>query len=183
VVRIISGSYGRRVIQAPAGRQTRPTSDRVRESLFGTLERLADLSGGSFLDLYAGSGAVGLEAVSRGAVRATFVERDFAAGAVIRANIHTLGLDAVCRVEVSTVQGYLGRAGVTSADVVFLDPPYESPVDADLEALVSRDWLAPGGLCVAERSVRTPELSWPDGLAVELVRKYGDTILTYARRA
>jgi 16S rRNA (guanine966-N2)-methyltransferase len=196
VVRIIAGSRGRRVIRTPAGQRTRPTSDRVRESLFGTLGRLADLPAGGFLDLYAGSGAVGLEAVSRGAAHAVFVERDPAVGALIRENIRTLDLGAVCRVEVGTVQGFLERgpghgAGTgpqTSADAgtgieaVFLDPPYELSVDEDLRALAAPGWIAPGGVCVVERSARTPAPVWPEGLTVELTRSYGDTVLIYARR-
>lgn len=199
MVRIIAGSRGRRVIRTPAGRRTRPTSDRVRESLFGTLERLADLPAGGFVDLYAGSGAVGLEAVSRGAAFAVFVERDAGVGAVIRENIRTLDLGAVCRVEVCAVHAFLergpggvlapgaggpagGEGGGVGAEAVFLDPPYELSVDGDLRALVERGWIAPGGVCVVERGVRTPEPVWPGGLSVELTRTYGDTVLMYARR-
>jgi 16S rRNA (guanine966-N2)-methyltransferase len=181
VVRIIAGSVGRRVIRAPAGRGTRPTSDRVRESLFGTLGRLVEVSAGPFVDLYAGSGAVGLEAVSRGAPGATFVERDAAAAAVIRGNVRSLGLEGRCRVEVADVGVYLGRAAGVGAGVVFLDPPYQASVDADLAAVVAGGWLAPGGLCVVERGVRSAPPAWPPGLAVEAARTYGDTVLLYAR--
>ena len=181
MLRIIAGDYGRRVIKAPAGQRTRPTSDRVRESLFGTLTRLADLDGATFLDLYAGSGAIGLEALSRGADRAVFVDSGADAIGVIRENVRSLGVAARCRIESSAVQSFLARTASLAADVVFLDPPYTLPVDADLGLLASRGWLAPDALVIAERGTRTPDPVWPAGLALEESRTYGETKLWYAR--
>jgi 16S rRNA (guanine966-N2)-methyltransferase len=181
MLRIIAGDYGRRVIKAPAGQRTRPTSDRVRESLFGTLTRLADLDGALFLDLYAGSGAIGLEALSRGAVRSVFVDSGSDAVAVIRDNIRLLGVTAACKVEPVSVQSFLSRSAAFAADIVFLDPPYPQSVDADLALLASRGWLAADALVVVERGTRTPDPVWPDGLAVEESRTYGETKLWYCR--
>lgn len=181
MLRIIAGEYGRRVIKAPAGQRTRPTSDRVRESLFSTLNKLADLDGAAFVDLYAGSGAIGLEALSRGAGRAVFVDSGPDAVAVIRDNVRSLGVEAQCRVEASSVQSFLSRPASLAADLVFLDPPYTQSVDADLELLVSRGWLAPDALVVVERGTRTDDPAWPDGLAVEEERVYGETKLWYTR--
>jgi len=181
MLRIIAGDYGRRVIKAPAGQRTRPTSDRVRESLFGTLTRLADLDGALFLDLYAGSGAIGLEALSRGAARSVFVDSGSDAVAVIRDNIRSLGVTAACKVEPSSVQSLLSRPAAFAADIVFLDPPYTQSVDADLALLASRGWLAADALVVVERGTRTPDPVWPEGLVVEESRTYGETKLWYCR--
>lgn len=181
MLRIIAGDYGRRVIKAPAGQRTRPTSDRVRESLFSTLTRLADLDGAVFLDLYAGSGAIGLEALSRGGARSVFVDSGPDAVAVIRDNVRALGAGADCRVEASSVQSFLGRTAPFAADIVFLDPPYTQSVDADLALLATRGWLAPDALVIVERGTRTQDPVWPDGLAVEESRVYGETKLWYCR--
>lgn len=181
MLRIIAGEYGRRVIKAPPGQKTRPTSDRVRESLFGTLTRLADLDGALFLDLYAGSGAIGLEALSRGAAKSVFVDSGSDAVAVIRDNIRALGVGAHCKVEPTTVHTFLNRSAVLAADIVFLDPPYTQSVDADLALLASRGWLAEDALVIVERGTRTPDPAWPDGLPVEESRTYGETRLWYCR--
>ena len=124
-MRIIAGSLRRRTIEAPAGLATRPTSDRLRETLFNVLApRMKDAT---FLDLYAGSGAVGIEALSRGAARVTFVERVPTALKVMRGNLEKLGVREGFRIEASNVAAYLRRAGVEQGfDVVFLDPPYDA---------------------------------------------------------
>ena len=124
-MRIIAGSLRRRTIEAPAGLATRPTSDRLRETLFNVLApRMKDAT---FLDLYAGSGAVGIEALSRGAARVTFVERVPTALKVMRGNLEKLGVREGFRIEASNVAAYLRRAGVERGfDVVFLDPPYDA---------------------------------------------------------
>ncbi|HEV2640975.1 MAG TPA: 16S rRNA (guanine(966)-N(2))-methyltransferase RsmD [Actinocrinis sp.] len=181
MLRIIAGDYGRRVIKAPAGQRTRPTSDRVREALFGTLTRLADLDGAVFLDLYAGSGAIGLEALSRGAARVVLVDNGPDAVAVIRENVRTLGVAGSCKIEASSVSAYLGRSAPVAADIVFLDPPYAQTVDADLDLLAARGWLAPDALVVVERGTRTPDPAWPTALPVEESRVYGETKLWYCR--
>jgi len=124
-MRIIAGSLRRRTIEAPAGLATRPTSDRLRETLFNVLaHRMKDAT---FLDLYAGSGAVGIEALSRGAAQVTFVERVPTAMKVMRGNLEKLGVREGFRIEASNVAAYLRRAGVERGfDVVFLDPPYDA---------------------------------------------------------
>lgn len=180
MTRVIAGTAGGRELHTPAGRGTRPTSDRVREALFSALEARDALSGARVMDLYAGSGALGLESASRGAAEVTLVESDRAAASVIRNNAARLGL----RVSVLpvTVTSALGGAA-RPLDLVLLDPPYdlsEESLGADLAALVSRGWLADHALVVVERSKRSAEPTWPDGLAPERVKTYGETVLWYA---
>lgn len=182
MTRIIGGSAGGRRLKAPAGERTRPTSDRVREALFSSLDSdLGSLAGLRFLDLYAGSGAVGLEARSRGAGVVTLVEQDRRTTSLIRDNLRTLGFN-----QVEVVAGAVSRvlAGPPRApyDVVFLDPPYDlSTVDvsADLSALVEQGWLAEGAVVVVERSTRSGDLAWPDGLVPARSKRYGETTLWY----
>ena len=183
MIRIIAGRYGRRVIRTPAGASTRPTSDRVRESLFGSLESLVELSGAAFLDLYAGSGAIGFEALSRGAARVTFVERDGDAVKVIRDNARALGVEAACRIEAVGVAKFLGRPAAGAMDVVFLDPPYAQSVDSDLRLLTAHGWLGPESVVVVERDTRSAEPEWPSGLEPVAHKVYGETGLWYARAA
>ncbi|HEU5351274.1 MAG TPA: 16S rRNA (guanine(966)-N(2))-methyltransferase RsmD [Terracidiphilus sp.] len=125
-MRVIAGKFGSRVLDAPAGQATRPTSDRLRETLFNVLApRMEDAR---VLDLYAGSGAVGLEAVSRGAREAVMVERDETALKALRGNVARLGVAAECRIHASGVAAWLKRERTRAAefDVVFLDPPYDA---------------------------------------------------------
>ncbi|SIS12651.1 16S rRNA (guanine(966)-N(2))-methyltransferase RsmD [Williamsia sterculiae] len=180
MTRIIAGQVrGRSLAVPPSG--TRPTSDRVREALFSMIAARMDLGGVAVLDLYAGSGALGLEAVSRGAARATLVERDTRSAAVIVRNIRTCGFDTVevARRPVSTL-----LAGPSAAfDLVFSDPPYDLPDDsvaADLRALTDGGWLADDALVVVERSSRSPVTVFPVGLEPELSRGYGDTRIDLA---
>lgn len=186
MTRIIGGTAGGRRLQTPKGDATRPTSDRVREALFSSIESWAGtLAGLRVLDLYAGSGAVGLEAWSRGAVAVTLVESDRRTAALVSANVRTLG----CRdahVVAASVASTLARPADAPYDLVFLDPPYpldDASVAADLQALVAHGWLAPGALVVVERSVRSPEPAWPDGLEPDRKRAYGETVLWYGHAA
>ncbi|KRE41936.1 16S rRNA (guanine(966)-N(2))-methyltransferase RsmD [Knoellia sp. Soil729] len=180
MTRIIAGTAGGRELRTPPGRGTRPTSDRVREALFSALEARDALSGAHVLDLYAGSGALGLEAASRGAAAVTLVESDRTAAGVIRDNAARLGLPAT--VLATTVSSAL--AGTAQEhDLVFLDPPYdltEEALAANLSALVTGGWLAEASLVVVERSKRTAEPSWPEGLEPERLKKYGETVIWYA---
>jgi 16S rRNA (guanine966-N2)-methyltransferase len=181
VTRIIGGAAGGRRLQVPPGAGTRPTSDRTREALFSALESmLGTWQGVRLLDLYAGSGAVGLEALSRGAAAAVCVEQDRRAASVLRRNAASLGLPA--EVETRSVSTYLtGRP--RGFDVVFLDPPYErdaTAVQRDLVAL-TQGWLAPGSVVVVERSTRARLGEWPEGYQVLRERRYGETVLAYAR--
>lgn len=183
MTRIIGGRAGGRRIQAPRGDATRPTSDRVREALFSALESwCGSLQGLRFLDLYAGSGAVGLEAWSRGAEAVTLVEQDRRAAALITGNARAIGCGAA-DVVLGSAAAVLRRAPGTPYDVVFLDPPYplaDEEVATDLAALATYGWLAPGALVVVERSARSPEPVWPAGLDREREKRYGETILWYA---
>jgi 16S rRNA (guanine966-N2)-methyltransferase len=182
VTRIIGGAAGGRRIKAPTGDRTRPTSDRVREALFSAVDAaLGSLHGLRFLDVYAGSGAVGLEARSRGARVVTLVEQDRRTAAVIRENARGLGLDGV-EVLVSDAGKALGREPLAPYDVAFLDPPYAVPVQdvqRDLQALREHGWLARSALVVVERSSRGPALVWPEGFDGARTKRYGETSLWY----
>lgn len=182
MTRIIAGTAGGRTLRTPAGDGTRPTTDRVREAVFSALVARDVIAGVDVLDLYAGSGALGLEAASRGAATVTLVEADRRAAAVASANIATLGLSG-CRVVTARVAAFLARPAGTAYGLVFLDPPYavaEDEISAALTALVDGGWLADAALVVVERSTRTPEPTWPEGLAHDLTRTYGETAIHYA---
>jgi 16S rRNA (guanine966-N2)-methyltransferase len=186
VTRIISGLAGGRRIQAPPGSGTRPTSDRVREALFSRLEHLDVLRGARVLDLYAGSGALGLEAASRGASAVLLVEHARPAAAAIRRNVASLA-DVLSGVSVRAepVERVLATppAPEDRFDLVLLDPPYDVPEAAlagVLEALVSGPWLDAEALVVVERSARSPEPRWPGGLAATVERRYGETVMWFA---
>ena len=191
MTRIIAGAHGGRRLSAPAGAQTRPTSDRVREAFFSTLETLVDLHGARFADLYAGSGAVGLEALSRGATSTLLVEADARAARVIRDNIVALRAGASARLITGKVAQVLALPPEGGPfDVVFADPPYAVPDDevAELQrALVDNGWLTPDAVVVLERSTRTAirgePLSWVDGITPDRSRRYGETTLWYGRRS
>jgi len=186
MTRIIGGAAGGRRIATPRGASTRPTSDRVREALFSAVESwCGSLRGLRFLDLYAGSGAVGLEAWSRGAGVVTLVEQDRRTAALISANARALGF-ARANVVASSVAGTLRRSPAAPYDVVFLDPPYplaDSAVADDLAALARQTWLVPGALVVVERSSRSPEPVWPDGFSGTREKRYGETVLWYGHAA
>jgi 16S rRNA (guanine966-N2)-methyltransferase len=172
-VRVISGAYGGRRLRAPAGRDTRPTSDRVREALFSLLGD--EVHGARVLDLFAGSGALGIEALSRGAQGATFVDSSEAAARCIRANLEALSLRADVRR--SDASAFLRSASSRGHhyDLVFLDPPYSSAVRVGAELMPRLpDVLAPGATVVCESARRQP-------LALDLPlrdeRRYGDTLI------
>lgn len=184
VTRIVAGRYGGRRISTPDGRDTRPTSDRVREALFSTLDSELGLSGIHVLDLFAGSGAVGLEALSRGAAHAVLVEHDVRAVKAIRANIATLGIKAatVIATRVSTLLA-AGNQG-TAYELIFADPPYsaeEKDLTAMFDELVRGGWLASDAVVVVERSSRSPEPAWVEGITGGRARRYGETTLWYGR--
>ena len=184
MTRIIGGVARGRVIRTPSGESTRPTADRVREALFSSLESAyGTMHGLSVLDVYAGSGAVGLEAASRGAGRVTAVERDRTVSGLIVSNARTLGLEQVEVVTGSAAA--LGERGPRPAfDVAFLDPPYDVPnetLSATLTGLAATGWLAEEATVVVERSRRSPPWTWPAGLQAVRERRYGDTILWYGR--
>jgi 16S rRNA (guanine966-N2)-methyltransferase len=175
-VRLVAGTHGGRRLRTPAGSGTRPTADRAREGLFSSLQSLLDLEGARVLDLYAGSGALGLEALSRGAAEAVLVEHDGAALAALRANVDDLALPAL--VVDTDVLAYLARPP-EPFDLVLLDPPYELDVDPVLVLLTP--WLAPGAVVVVERRTRGPEPAPPAGLEPLRHRRYGEATLWYFR--
>lgn len=181
MTRIIAGYAGSLSIGVPP-KGTRPTSDRVREAIFSALEARDAIRGATVLDLYAGSGALGLEAASRGAASVTLVERNPAAATVCRRNAALVQskLPKGSRITVApvAVRSYLAGA-LGTVDLVFLDPPYELGDDelaADLAALR----LAPAAIVLVERSSRSPEPSWPAGVALDRSKTYGDTTLWWA---
>ena len=190
MTRVIAGTAGGRRLSVPAGRDTRPTSDRAREGLFTTVQAIrGPLAGAAVLDLYAGSGAVGLEALSRGAERALLAEADPRAVRAIRANIAALGLagatvaaDRVERVLARGPAGQPGQPGDARFDVAFADPPYATPGDevtAMLAGLLEAGWLAPGALVVVERGTRSGPVRWPEGYTPDRARRYGEATLWY----
>jgi 16S rRNA (guanine966-N2)-methyltransferase len=185
MTRIIAGFAGSLTLAVPRS-GTRPTSDRVREAIFSALESRDLIAGAMVLDLYAGSGALGLEAASRGASKVTLVENAGAATRVARDNAalvqrsapHNQALEIV--VTAQSVQGFLGtNAGPW--DIVLLDPPYdldEAQLQQALEALAPR--LAPDAVVLVERGSRSPEPAWPDGIELDRRKDYGDTTLWWA---
>jgi 16S rRNA (guanine966-N2)-methyltransferase len=188
VTRIIAGQAGgRRLVTAP-GRATRPTSDRTREGLFGTVLAIrGSLDGAAVADLYAGSGAVGLEALSRGAAEVLLVESDPRAAAVIRTNIAALGLAGAVLTTGSVERVLaLGPGGARPRDFVFADPPYaltDSELARVLTLLREHGWLAPGALVAVERATRSAPLTWPSGYEPVRSRKYGEGTLWYGLAA
>lgn len=183
---MIAGQAGGRRLVVPVGRDTRPTSDRAREGLFATIASMrGSLAGARVLDLYAGSGAVGLEALSRGAGHVLLVESGARAARVIRANIEAIGLPGA-EVVTDRVERVLARGpasvGGGRYDIVFADPPYAlagEGVTAVLRALADRAWLAPGALVIVERATRSGPLSWPEGFTADRARRYGEATFWY----
>ena len=177
MTRVIAGDARGRRLAVPPGTTTRPTSDRAREGLFSSLQSLLDLEGARVLDLYAGSGALGLEAVSRGAASATLVESDPEAVAVLRANVQHLGLrDAF--VVAQPVERFLAVDAEPRYDLALLDPPYDLDVVPALELLLP--WLSPDAVVAVERRTRGPQLAWPAGYEPVRERRYGEATLWYA---
>ncbi len=181
MTRIIGGSAGGRRLRTPAGDKTRPTSDRVREALFSALEsQRGNLVGAHVLDLYAGSGALGLEAASRGASVVVAVESDRRTAKLIGDNARELGLP--CQVVAQPVERWLAHQPGERFDIVLADPPYplaNDELEGVLAALVPH--LREGAAVVVERSTRTPEPRWPEGLEAVRRRDYGETVLWYVR--
>jgi 16S rRNA (guanine966-N2)-methyltransferase len=147
-MRVIAGKYRSRTLDAPAGMDTRPTSDRLRETLFNVLAPRMEAA--RFLDLYAGSGAVGIEALSRGAAYVEFVERAQPALKALRANLARLGIGVGFDVRTSSVASYLKRAAHREFDLVFLDPPYAAAEEYEMVLGLAASVLGDGGLVIAE---------------------------------
>jgi 16S rRNA (guanine966-N2)-methyltransferase len=179
MTRIIAGSARGRRLRVPAD-GTRPTSDRVREALFSSLESVFPLPGSRVLDLYAGSGALGLEALSRGAAHVVLVDAARPAVAAMRENARSVGLDGA-EVRRADATDYLQRVA-HEFDLVLADPPYDLADDevAVLLEMLTRGWLALSATVVVERSARRPEVPWPDGFRDTWQRVFGDTRLQRA---
>lgn len=185
-MRIVAGeAKGRRLFSPP--NNTRPTSDRVREALFNTLSNLLDWPQTTVLDLYAGSGAVGLEAASRGARHVTLVEKLPAAVSCVRKNKQLLG-EKAAQVEVhrGSAQAFLEKTSQAPSvpfDFVFMDPPYDQvaeDIPAILELLVENEWVAEGSVIVVERSGRDDAIDWPEEYEEYRTRNYGETAIDIA---
>jgi len=180
-MRVVGGRLRGRALNAPASRDIRPTSDRLRESLFDVLtHRYPDrLEGARVVDLFAGSGALGIEAISRGAAFALFVDTGAEARALIRGNVEALALGGVTRIWRADASK-LGRAPAGPAfDMAFLDPPYNQGLASPaLAALVVGGWLSKGGLAVVEEHAKA-EVAAPEGLALIDERVYSDTKLAF----
>ncbi|MEV7081305.1 16S rRNA (guanine(966)-N(2))-methyltransferase RsmD [Streptomyces sp. NPDC093516] len=188
MTRVIAGTAGGRRLAVPPGTGTRPTSDRAREGLFSTWQSLlgGPLDGERVLDLYAGSGAVGLEALSRGAGHTLLVEADARAARVVRENVKNLGLPGA-EVRAGKAEQIIRTAPPGDRyDLVFLDPPY-AVTDDDLREILltlrSEGWLAEEALVTVERSTRGGEFRWPGGFEPLRSRRYGEGTFWYGRAA
>ena len=181
VTRIVAGlAGGRRLAVPPSG--TRPTAERVREALFSAVDAAVELRGARVLDLYSGSGALGLEALSRGAGAVTFVESHRPARAVLERNVAAVGLPGA-EVRRGTVRAVLGQRPPQPYDVVLADPPYalaNPELGLVLGALVRHGWTHAGSLVIVERARRCPPPDWPHPLVPGKVSRYGDTELHWA---
>lgn len=180
MTRIVAGTAGGRTIQVPP-RGTRPTSDRVREAIFSRLDHLGVVDGARVLDLYAGSGALGLEAASRGAESVTLVDSARVAVDVARRNVAALGLRDV-RVVAQSAESFVATAPGGPFHLVFLDPPYDLGTEAlerVLDGLAAPGVLDPAAVVVVERSARSPEPAWPAGWERLASRSYGETAVFF----
>jgi 16S rRNA (guanine966-N2)-methyltransferase len=180
-MRVIGGRLGGRTLKPPVSRAIRPTSDRLRETIFDILNSRHPwrLEGARVLDLFAGSGALGIEALSRGAGFALFVDSAAEARALLRGNVEALALGGVTRIWRADATK-LGKAPAAPPfDIAFLDPPYEQNLaDPALQSLVAGHWLAENALVIVEESAKTPVVA-PQGLAITDERVYGDAKLLW----
>ena len=179
-MRVVGGRLGGRRLRAVPGRETRPTSDRVREALFGILGQRVE--GARVLDLFAGTGALAIEALSRGAASAVLVEQAAPAVAVIRANLDALHLNDRVKVRRTRAEVYLRGQRDGPFDLVLLDPPYGAPIGlvAGVLGRLARTALAPGAVVAVEAAARAEAPPWPPGLEPEPPRRYGDTAVHLA---
>jgi 16S rRNA (guanine966-N2)-methyltransferase len=182
MTRLIAGAAGGRRLKVPPS-GVRPTGDRAREGLFNSLGTLLDFEDAVVLDLYAGSGALGLEALSRGAAQVVFVESAPRVLTVLRANLAATGLPGG-RVVAGSVPAVVAGPAPAAFDLVLADPPYSTPLSevlAVLRGLASGGWLAPGAVVVVERSAREEPWEWPTPFTGLRDRRYGEALLRYGR--
>ncbi|MFI6856216.1 16S rRNA (guanine(966)-N(2))-methyltransferase RsmD [Streptomyces sp. NPDC050416] len=188
MTRVIAGTAGGRRLAVPPGTGTRPTSDRAREGLFSTWQSLlgGPLDGERVLDLYAGSGAVGLEALSRGAGHALLVEADARAARTVRDNVKSLGLPGAEVRSGKAEQIIRTSPPGEPYDLAFLDPPY-AVTDDDLREILltlrTEGWLTQEAIVTVERSTRGGEFRWPEGFEALRARRYGEGTFWYGRAA
>ncbi len=182
-MRIVGGDLGGRVLRAPAGAATRPTSEKVREAIFGILRRLGSpMEGSRVLDLFAGSGALGIEALSRGATHATFVDFGKAPLEVIRGNLNALGLDGRALVLGGDAVAAAGRAVSPPFDFVFIDPPYASDLATRATLAIPAENLAPEATVIIEHDRRHAPPENLGSLVRTDERRYGDTLVSFYQR-
>jgi 16S rRNA (guanine966-N2)-methyltransferase len=184
MTRIVAGAAGGRRIAVPRDFTGRPTSERAREGLFATLYTLlGGLDGARFADLYAGTGAVGLEALSRGAAHALLVEADRRTAQALASNARTLGLDAAASIVTAKVERLVAAPPAAGAyDVAFLDPPYALPaaeLAGTLSAMSANGWFGTGAVVVVERASRDEPFPWPEPVVPDRSRRYGDATFWY----
>ena len=170
-MRVISGEFGGRKLTAPDGLSTRPTTDKVRQAVFNSLGSMGVLEGATVADLYAGSGALGIEALSRGAESCLFVERDRSALNALRANLKALDIEDRARVAGSDVLAY--APGITAVDIALIDPPYTFTHWPELLAVLR------AGLVVAESG---HEIEAPGGWELLKAKRHGRTVVTMLER-
>ena len=184
MLRIIGGNMGGRRIAAPQGRHTRPTSERVREGIFNVLHTLLPLEGARVLDLFAGSGALGIEALSRGAAHATLVESHGRTAGVIRSNLERLGIDAQTgRVVTAPVESWLAKPKPGAPfSLVLLDPPYEYSAHDRLLALLSSAPAVSGEAVIVLEAARDQAIAPPSSLDPIQTKRYGDTQVSFFRK-
>lgn len=184
-MRIVAGRFKGAALAAPKSQTTRPTSDRLRETIFNILAHGldVDLAGARVLDLFAGTGALGFEAISRGARHCTFIEEGAEARGLIRRNMETLGLNGAAKIFRRDATR-LGAAGTIEAfDVLFADPPYDRHLgEQALVSAASGDWLKPGAICILEERA-SAQIDLPEGFEVLDTRKVGDSQVVFLRHA
>ncbi|HLS03062.1 MAG TPA: 16S rRNA (guanine(966)-N(2))-methyltransferase RsmD [Beutenbergiaceae bacterium] len=178
-MRVIAGTARGHRLRVP-DKGTRPTSERVREAMFSRLDHFGVLNGARVLDLYAGSGSLGIEALSRGALSAVFVDSARSATRVCQENLKTTGFLAVSRVHTTTVASFLRPAKKPRTfDLVFVDPPYDFDKTTEVPELLGAGWLAEGAVVMWENPADHPPLAWAKGFSDLGVRVYGDTRLNF----
>jgi 16S rRNA (guanine966-N2)-methyltransferase len=183
-MRIVGGRLSGRALLAPSSRAIRPTSERLRESIFDILAHRfpGSIEGARVIDLFAGSGALGLEALSRGAAFALLVDDGAEARALLRANVEALGLGGVTRIWRADATKLGAAPAGAPFTLAFLDPPYGKQLAGiALAALAAGGWLAEGALCVVEEAAKA-EVAAPAGFAAADERRYGDTKIMFLRR-
>lgn len=184
-MRIVAGKYKGRTLQTPTGQQTRPTSQRVREALFNVLQHNAfdiELEGARILDLFAGSGALGIEALSRGAAYCIFIDEALPARAAMRENIDALGLGGQTRVFRRDATRLSPAGNLGAFDIVFADPPYDGHLgEAALTSILKGGWLKPSGIFVLEER-KTAEINLPENVEILDQRSHGEAQVLIIRQ-